>query len=284
MSALPGNKHTLKDELAYWITEREKIRLAKLRGLPKPWSEDPVFQSVYFTNVNRENDKVTKFIREWAGYADDHTEFNMVMARFINWPDTLRTIGYQKEWNPELITRVMESLSASGIKVWGSAYIITTHGLKMGKVPYLVRNVLEPTWEALGGGRWRGRYPSRPPTLRAAHAALMRLEGLGSFLAAQVVADLKNTKGHPLTEATDWNTWAAPGPGSLRGLQWYYPDERVTLGNFERLITLAYDELYEFLPVGTCMQDLQNCFCEFDKYMRVKSGTGRSKRNYDGYC
>ena len=29
-------------------------------------------------------------------------------------------------------------------------------------------------------------------------------------------------------------------------------------------------------------QDLQNSLCEFDKYMRILNGTGRSKRSYNG--
>jgi hypothetical protein len=282
MLGSPGSKHTLKDKLVYWITEREAIRKKKDSGWPKPWSDDPVFQSVYFTNVHREDDKVTRFLRQWAPVADENIEFNTVLARFINWPDTLQDLGYQREWRPDYILNILEDRAALGIKTWGSAYIITTHGLKMPKAQYLVKNVLEPTWEAVGGGRWVGRYPSSAPTLRAAHAALMQLEGLGSFLAAQVVADLKNTPLHPLMLATDWSTWAAPGPGSLRGLSWYY-GFGVTERNFEKLICLAYDELGEFLPPKMCMQDLQNCFCEFDKYMRVSTGVGRSKRNYDGY-
>ena len=35
-------------------------------------------------------------------------------------------------------------------------------------------------------------------------------------------------------------------------------------------------------PVEYDMQDLQNCLCEFDKYMRILHGTGRSKRGYPG--
>jgi hypothetical protein len=38
------------------------------------------------------------------------------------------------------------------------------------------------------------------------------------------------------------------------------------------------EEILEFL----CFQNLQNCFCEYDKFMRVTNGTGRSKRKYKG--
>jgi hypothetical protein len=41
-------------------------------------------------------------------------------------------------------------------------------------------------------------------------------DGLGSFIAAQVVADLKYIE--PLNKRFDWQTFAASGPGSRRGL------------------------------------------------------------------
>jgi len=105
-----------------------------------------------------------------------------------------------------------------------------------------------------------------------------RVDGLGSFLAAQIVADLKNTKGHPLEGAPDWLYFSAPGPGSLRGLSWYY-QAKVTPSNYHELINEAAINLgWEH-----CMQDLQNCFCEFDKYCRVLTGTGKSKRGYAAY-
>jgi len=53
-----------KDQFFYWMKERERVRVRKERGDPKPWSEDPVFQQTYFCNVNREYDRVTKFIRK----------------------------------------------------------------------------------------------------------------------------------------------------------------------------------------------------------------------------
>jgi hypothetical protein len=135
--------------------------------------------------------------------------------------------------------------------------------------------VLDAAQKALYG--WRV-----PRTLAAAHAFLMQLEGFGSFMAAQVVADLKNTEGHPLSFAPDWWNWSAPGPGSLRGLKWL--GTPVIRGiSYEEIIKELHYKVHELVyPIHMCEQDLQNCLCEFDKYMRVQTGTGRSKRNYDG--
>lgn len=138
---------------------------------------------------------------------------------------------------------------------------------------------------------WRNQYPSGGCTLAQRYEDYTDFEGMGSFMAAQVLADLKNTPGHPLYEADDWYQWSAPGPGSLRGLEWF-EGTRVRLRDYEYAMervaayiidTPAAKHLGK-TPTDTRinMQDLQNCLCEFDKYMRVRNGTGRSKRGYPG--
>jgi hypothetical protein len=120
-------------------------------------------------------------------------------------------------------------------------------------------------------------------TCTEAHKQLMAIEGLASFMAAQVVADLKNSPGHPLEHAPDRRTFSAYGPGSLRGLSWYYGEE-IKPKSYDTSINTANENIQFDLPETIldklCMQNLQNCFCEFDKFMRVTTGTGRSKRKY----
>ena len=262
--------------LQYWIIEREKVRLKKEAGEPKPWSTDPIFQATYFTNVNREHDRVTRWIREFytPHVHDEYFEANMCVARLFNWPDTLEKLGYIKfEGCFDWIYDVTTEIQRKGIKVWGSAYLVTTHGRAMSKAEYC-SEVLQT---AFGHGL-RHRLGH---TLQSAHTALQKVEGFGSFMAAQVVADLKNTPGHPLQKAPDWRWWSAPGPGSLRGLGWYF-DEKITPGHYQEAIEQVAKDLDWFMwPGDLCMQNLQNCLCEYDKMMRIRTGTGRSKRGYD---
>ncbi len=266
------------DALIYWIQEREQVRLKKEVGLPKPWSDDPVFQTTYFCNVRREDDRVTKWIRNYySPFVDNEWfEYNIILSRFVNKPETLERIGYQFFDEPEFIERIMSQPGT-----WGNAYVITTHGIPMSKARYLAQNVLG----GVAGSLQALRSGCRGPTLRAAHGALQGLEGLGSFLAAQVVADLKNTKGHPLVDAEDWFTFVAPGPGSLRGLSWWHYGEpdKVTPATFEWHFYDVRRFVDERLPeLNIHSQDLQNCLCEYDKYCRVRTGIGRSKRGYPG--
>lgn len=275
------------DKLMYWIEERERIRIKKEAGQPKPWTDDPVFQRTYFCNVRREHDKVTWWIRNYYSEYIDHPmfEYNMILARFLNWPDTLRNIGFYGEHDPHKLEFVLGELAEKG-KIWGNAYVITTHGMKMPKAHYLAYHVLEGTYQARRELQSACRGIGTP-TCQIAYAALLRLEGLGSFLAAQVVADLKNTEGHPLRKADDWLTFVAPGPGSIKGASWFHYGGigGVTASTFWphfKLIRRAVNERWPDDMAPICNQDLQNCLCEFDKYCRVSSGTGRSKRGYNG--
>jgi hypothetical protein len=164
---------------------------------------------------------------------------------------------------------------------WGSAYIVSTNGRAMPKHEYIA-GLLELAYSQFEGGIGA----NVPPTLAGWHSALQAMQGMGSFMAAQVIADLKNTSGHPLANAEDWHEWASHGPGSLRGLSWFH-DEKITPSTFMDALVSArqwvYNSGHQGVIAHLCNQNLQNCFCEFDKYMRVSTGTGRSKRKYDAH-
>ena len=278
-----------KEMLAEWIVERENILARKSHGFNAPWTDNAVMQTTYFCNVHREDDKVTKWIRK--RWDDAHSmnavdiadvEANMCMARLVNRISSLESLDWPwDKWQPKRFQDVAEMYAREGDPFWGSAYVVTTHGQPIGKVGY-VSGVLQEAFKQLP-------ITNTAYTLTAYHKRLTALEGFGSFMAAQVVADLKNTDYHPLREARDWHTWSAPGPGSLRGLTWFFDAElkgkKVTPRTFGGYIREAWDWARPKLPPGLrdlCMQDFQNCLCEYDKFMRVTTGTGKSKRKYRG--
>lgn len=247
-----------QQQLIYWITERESIHLKKEAGEPAPWTDNKVLQEAYFCNVNREDDRVTKWIRSHWKYdlAPEYYDFSMVVARLFNLPATLEVIMQPMETHHwlENAKEVLEDRKFDDKRIWNGAYIVSTNGKKMDKLTYclgLLKKVAE-----------NPNITDNCKTLREAHIELMKLEGLASFLAAQVVADLKNSDGHPLQSAPDWKTFSAPGPGSLRGLEWFW-EEKVTHKNYQEKIQDAYDILEFELPESIldvlCMQNLQNC-------------------------
>ena len=231
-----------------------------------------MFQDTYFTNVHREDDKVTKWVRANYTYGSlgDSLELGMVAARIFNRPETLqRILGFLRPYNMKGIHSMLEGMRDDKLQIWGGAYLITTHGRKMPKIDYCV--------ELLQEADMLLPYKKMGINCSTYYEYLMIIDGIGSFLSAQIVADLKNTEGHILQQAEDWMTFSAPGPGSLRGLAWYH-DAKITPSDYQGAIR----EVARELDWDHCMQDLQNCLCEFDKYCRVRSGQGRSKRNYAG--
>jgi hypothetical protein len=125
-------------------------------------------------------------------------------------------------------------------------------------------------------------YP--PPSLHSYWEHLIQFDGLGSFMAGQVIADLKYVD-PVLEKAVDWDDWAPLGPGSKRGLNRYHgrPTERSVkqeLGLMELKMIRA--EIEKKVGIHLPIHDVQNCMCEFDKYLRLKKGEGSVRANYSG--
>lgn len=264
------------DKFIWWIEERYNVYKYKEVGKSKPWSDDPTFQQTYFCNVHRENDRVTQWIRQ--NYHKDLIlpELNMIIARLINKPTSLEAMEWPfVQWTN--LERIKFSTVMQEPGTWGSAYIVSTNGRPVPKHEHVL--------DVIDGAYAATEQISKGVTCLAVHKALQGVYGLASFMAAQVVADLKNTEGHRLYDADDWWTFCAHGPGSLRGMAWVYEYNKIPPQLFyNRIPKLRYyvdDNLVDWVP-KFCNQDLQNCLCEFDKYMRVSTGAGRSKRKYNG--
>jgi 5-hmdU DNA kinase-like protein len=262
-----------------WIEEREAIRLR--RAEPRPWTQDPILAEWSFCNVRREHDRVTRWIAtNWREpHADDpDLWFGMAVARFVNWPDTLAELGWPVPWDLAHFEHTIEDRLGRGETTFGPAYKIMPPGQRGSKAKS-VGNLLDHLWA--------GRLVLRPrpgEKLAAFHGRLTGRPGLGSFMPAQIVADVKQVQ---MKEAEDWWTFAASGPGSQRGLnrllggpvdkKW---DECAWRAALRQLHEAIAPDL-ERIGIGRlCAQDLQNCLCEFDKYERTRLGEGKPKRRF----
>lgn len=271
-----------KELFRYWIEERWHVLQKRTAGLPRSWSQDPIFKSVYFTNVRREDDRVTKFVRQWAADKPLSTlPAAYTLARMFNREESVGYMGYPIKWDPQAMADKMKDYRDSGRQVFSGAYLITTCGVRMDKIDYVFRVANDVHIQT-------SIKLQNLMTCEISYHLLRSVKGLGSFLAAQIVADLKNTEGHPLQASVDWRTFVAPGPGSIRGLNYYLGNPPLTHIGVQQFKKGLYDvrKNLEALPLAgavpeICNQDLQNCLCEFSKYMRVRAG-GKTKRNYRG--
>lgn len=275
------------NDLVRFIKEREKIRVKKESGKKRPWTSDDILGKFRFCNVHREDDRVTRWLRaNWYKHFEGDADvwFAAVVARLFNQPDALYEImPYVLPWKPEKVRAILHKRRDAGLKNFNAAYIVSTNGVAMDKVDYIVARVFGPLW----ANRKKMRPLDddlNPLTLAGYHQELMGYDGLGSFIAAQVIADLKYIKACPLGQADDWRDFAAPGPGSKRGLNRVMEipiDHNQNSTWYHNLIVLR-DKVNTKLDWNDPLdaQDLQNCLCEFDKYERARLGEGTPKQIY----
>lgn len=271
-------------DLARFIVLREDARIRKeepgRRVTRKP---DSIIATYRFCNVRRNDDRVTKFVLAWLESFDAHPWFAAVVARLFNNEPTLHAIrDYVSPFRPREMRKVLHARKAANEKNFNAAYIVSTNGQAMDKVDYVIDVVLQPLWEK----RVAISKALEGATLEQAHELLMRQQGLGSFMAAQVLADVKYLEPR---RWKDFHTFAASGPGSKRGLNrvlGFAPNTpfresifRSRLLELRKKVNDCLAEKYGWEEHLTA-QDLQNCLCEFDKYERVRLGEGRPKQIY----
>lgn len=268
------------DRLVYWINERESIRLKKEAGEPKPWTDDPILRSFRFCNVRRMDDKVSRWLLDhW--YLPNFDCPRMVgacaLARWINLPESLAEIGFPKRWEPGRVKRVLRARADRSERVYNAAYMI--------------RGGDDPRKEDTVVDRYVSPVFAKPPpvtgaSMREAWAALVPYYGFGSFMAGQVVADLR------WAMAGSWKdrmTWAPEGPGSRRGLLRALGKPLAApmshqgfADNFAWSMEKVRTDLPSSIAGRLEAMDYQNCLCEFDGYERVLWGQGRKKQGYLG--
>lgn len=264
--------------VAHFVKEREAIRLRRASGQPPPWTQDPIMAAYRFTNVRREDDRVTRWIDyHWRLPYHDHPNLTlaMAMARFFNWPPTLGEVEFPERWSAAETLKKLKARKARGEKLYNAAYMISTCGARVNKEEHVVGVLNELFLARLA--------PRDGDTLAGFWEFVTRVRGIGSFLGAQIVADLKHAPANPLATATDFWTWAAPGPGSERGLRWWLGQPKsIRQADFlPRLQEMwrAVGPLVEDTVGALDMQDVQNVMCETSKMVKALKGC-RPKQNY----
>lgn len=280
--------------LEYWMSEREKVRRAKESGAPKPWTQDPILQSTRFCNVRRMDDKVSIWLLDhWYPRIRKSSSGDVLSAagaaRLFNWPDTLEVIipKGDEPWTWDWRERVaaLRAYRDAGNKIFTGAYIIN------GAMHIGAGDKIETVCRQIDTLYKHGELIDSD-SMQATHANLMRVKGIGSFMAGQIVADLRHV--WPGTWA-DRHAWAPLGPGSRRGMAWLegwdgveflpsmrqpYFEQQLADLRTAGLKRKKFRQIYEDRVLEA--HDLQNCLCEFDKFMRLKTGTGRAKNQYPG--
>jgi len=265
----------------YWINERHSIFMKRLDGELKPWTEDPIFQVYKFTNVFRELDRGTVWLRENYIEKYPHDElmlFNIMLYRQLNTIGTIKEIGYLDNWDPDKVASILEARQGRGERVFSNAYLVVgcLGGTKIEQIVYKVMTVvwenLEPLYRCL----------SKTRTVKAACDTIFKYKGFGRFISYEVACDLYHTE---ILRPVDRMTWANPGPGAMKGLKLLFPDMKGgfngAIKRMRLLLSVSKSFLAYYVPELE-MRDIEHSLCEFQKYHRTANGIGRPKLRWDG--
>jgi len=273
--------------LWYWVREREAIRLRKERGEPFPWTTDPILRDYRFCCVRREDDRVTIWVRQhirerFAGHP--YLWLMLCITRQINWPDALaELIAVPDAWptgegfSPEAMAGALNARKARGDKVYTGAYMIPAPQTRgSDKQGHIANKVIGDLW------RRRAEFSDwSSATLEGTHARIAKSSGWGDFLAYQAVVDIRFTP--LLSKAVDVATWAAAGPGTLRGLNRMHGrsvDASIAQSQAREEMRAIYDLVERETGVSLDFSDVPNILCETDKYLRVALGQGKPRARY----
>ena len=281
-------------ELFLWyLHERETIRIKKAEGSVRPWTQDKILQNYKFTNVLRENDKTTKWMRDnWTNKnlsaPLEIQLLNCGIFRYFGSIEYAAEIGFQNEFNPEFLKETARRMLSEKKKVFTGAYVITNNGMVGPKQDVVVDKFLTPFWEMC------------PDIVRVARDTrkwefatklLMTVSGFGGsgFMAKETMSDAIHTP--VLSDCTDRYSWSPVGPGALRGLNRLHNrplnariKEEQALREMDKLFLRFGGDFKSFMPTVGREFDLhcvQFGLCEIDKYIRLRDGTGEVYRDWE---
>ena len=234
-----------------------------------------------FTNAYRASDRVSQYLIRSVIYegAQEPRElfFRTLLFKLFNrvetWELLQRQLGklHTSSFCVERYDRVLAASMSRGERVYSAAYIMPSggKGTACGRkhrmhLQLLARMLRDELPERIAG----------TGTMAQAFAALRAYPTIGDFLAYQYVTDLNYST---LTSFGE-TEFVVPGPGALSGLRKCFARTgRLTDAEVIRLVQERQEECFAAAGIafpalpGRPLQliDVQNLFCEVDKYARV---------------
>lgn len=287
----PPTPSTLYEKFWYFAAERQRIFFARFRHDAPPWTEDPIINRHRFTNAYRASDRVSQYLIANVIYEGsqepEEVFFRTVLFKLFNKPATWQSLNSRlgplswKVYEFRLFDRVLTHLKHEGESIYSAAYIMPSAMVFGHKAKH--RNHLR-LLESMMSDEVPGRL-SECGGMGDAFRILLGYPSIGPFLAYQLVTDLNYSGFLRFSEME----FVEPGPGALSGISKCFqsygslaPTDIIQLVT-DRQETDASAFGADFRTLwGRPLQliDVQNLFCEIDKYSRVSHPeiTGKSRR------
>ena len=286
----------------YFMQERMNIFWRKCEGKDcRHWTDDSIFKKYKFTNVYRATDRVSQFLiheviyKDLDRYSPEDVLLRILVFKIFNKPETWsflnRSLGEPittRNFDPHKISQLLtvyqftHPLFNNAYMMAGSHqrydYLQTKHEkwLTMVKKEVLDTHLLDRILEAV--------------SLEKVYELMKGCSLIGEFLAYQYAIDFNYS---PYVNF-DENSFVKAGIGAIRGIRKCFNQFgevfedaiHFVADNFHELASRYGYDHFKSLPNHTpTLIDLQNCFCETDKYLRAKMpelklGNTRIKQRY----
>ncbi|MFZ6731265.1 nucleotide kinase domain-containing protein [Undibacterium sp. Ji42W] len=268
---------------SYWrfAKLRQDVFFARINGEKAPWSTDPIINQYKFTNAYRASDRVSQYLIRDVIYKDELAIedgfFRIILFKLFNKIETWQLL--ERELGPirwssyrySDYNRVLSRAMASKTTIYSAAYIMAS-GHAIFKVEKKHQSHLKLLELML-----TDCLPERLvacKSMKQAFELLLSYPLIGDFLAYQLVTDI-NYSG--LTNFSEME-FTMPGPGARDGIRKCF-SSLGGLSEIEIIKQMADRQEYEFERLGLEFKnlwgrplqliDIQNVFCEVDKYSRV---------------
>lgn len=269
----------------YFIQERMNIFWNKYNNI-QPWTSDEILSIHKFTNVYRAMDRVSQYlirnvIYNENSFSDEDILLRIIVFKIFNKPDTWEYLENRvgvitiKNFHLNRINRALFELKQVQ-PIFNNAYMMTgTHSLynhlnyKHEKWLEMVKN------ELIGKSILKKIINSN--SLSEVYELLRSCSFIGDFLAYQYAIDINYSSVIDFSE----NSFVKAGIGAIRGIKkcfepiskkYSFEDAiKYTQDNFEKYQNkFGYTDFRPLFGRVPTLIDLQNCFCETDKYLRAK--------------
>ena len=284
-------RQEIYDMYWYFAYERQNIFYNKLNGKNMPYTNDKILQEYKFCNCYRVLDRVSQFllknvIYNGVEYSKEDMIFRIVLFKIFNKEDTWNYLVEElkdivlENFSFESYDRLLTEYKNNGNKIYNDAYISCANkafGYEMKHQNHLA--LLEKMFI-------KDKIQDEIINCKSMEEAFYVLKQyplIGNFMAYQLVTDIN------YSEVVDFreDEFTVAGPGAIRGIKKCFSN--LEGKTYEDVIKYMYDiQENEFKRLnldfkyirGRKLQyiDLQNLFCELDKYLRVKRPDLKSNR------
>lgn len=249
--------------------ERHRIYKKKEAGLPKPWTEDPIYQQFFFCNLFRQYDKCSKWIIDKVipyGRWD-----LIILYRFISTYALFEEIDYNADIaDLEEVYNFLELRKSYGTSMFNGCFLrnprVEGGWTETWKVPFYTIEAIRKEESVLKNFLKRD-------SLQELVGYLKKFPGIGGFMGYEYACDFEYTK---FFNPTDKYTWANMGPGAKKGMslvKYGVPGKQMTQdewleGARELFKILKKRVESEFPDEDVSMREVEHWLCEFQKYSK----------------